>query len=249
MNQSNQQNNQNQQSNQSQKTIRQITQEEMQRELAGHNLTQEELQKTQVLNLKDVQEAAKMERFTSKKPAIILATFGVLLLFFGAGFQVVRGLHNSHNNEPVTQKRVVEKDNNLVAKVENLTCSTTSMNNSDGTDTVYTIIYQFKDDKLVGFTKTFDIKVTPNNPLGQQTVASYTNAYKAFMNSTNGYNITVTPTDTGLVTNVQVNYDLFDSTTLNPTQQTHFSTSVEYQKDTLKSVIETNMSTAGMVCK
>ena len=41
-------------------------------------MTQEELQKTQVLNLKDVEEAARFERITSKKPAIIVATIGLV---------------------------------------------------------------------------------------------------------------------------------------------------------------------------
>ena len=42
-----------------------------------HQVTPEELQKTLVLNLADFEETARIEKMTSKKPALIVALLGV----------------------------------------------------------------------------------------------------------------------------------------------------------------------------
>ena len=42
-----------------------------------HQITPEELQKTLVLNLKDFEETARIEKITSKKPALTVALIGV----------------------------------------------------------------------------------------------------------------------------------------------------------------------------
>ena len=52
--------------------IRQVTPEEIAK-VEGIPLTSEELQKTQVLNLQEVEEVARMEKLASKKPAIIVS--------------------------------------------------------------------------------------------------------------------------------------------------------------------------------
>ena len=93
--------NQNQQNTQQRNKVQQRSQQ----------MTQEELQKTQVLNLKDVEEAARFERITSKKPAIIVAAIGVLSIMFGATFGVVQTLTTEptikDNSNSTTEKRQV----------------------------------------------------------------------------------------------------------------------------------------------
>ena len=51
-------------------------------------MTPEELQRTQVINLKDVEEVVRIEKRTSKKPAIIVAIIGLALVMGGAGTQI-----------------------------------------------------------------------------------------------------------------------------------------------------------------
>ena len=46
-------------------------------------IEREELTKTQVLNLLELEKVAKYERQTSKKPALILGILGVLFLISG----------------------------------------------------------------------------------------------------------------------------------------------------------------------
>ena len=80
--------------------IRQVTPEEI-AQAQGIPLTHEELQKTQVLNLKEFSETVRFEKLTSKKPAIILAVIGALLITFGTTFQIAESL--SKKAQPVIE--------------------------------------------------------------------------------------------------------------------------------------------------
>ena len=128
--------NQNQQNTQQRDKVQQRSQQ----------MTQEELQKTQVLNLKDVEEAARFERITSKKPAIIVAAIGVLSIMFGATFGVVQTLTTEptikDNSNSTTEKRQV------LTQTDSLNCTLSLLNNADGTDQIYNVVYTFKDIKL-----------------------------------------------------------------------------------------------------
>ena len=57
-------------------------------------ISQEELMKTQVLNLQDVEEAARYEKATSKKPAILVAVIGFFAIFLGTSLPFVNSLMN-----------------------------------------------------------------------------------------------------------------------------------------------------------
>lgn len=218
---------------------------------AQHPLTQQELQRTQVLNLEEVEKAARYERISSKKPAIAVAVLGVLFLAFGTTFQVATNLKASNNK---VEKRdiaeeVVEKEETVKVVESNMKCTQSSLNNADGTDTEYTIQYNFEDNKLVGFTKTYAINPTVGNQLGATTVQNYSIAYQQFMNPTDGYQIEVVPNGEGLLVTVVVDFKTLDLTLLNPTQQNHFSTSVDYPLETEKETIQTDMVTKGLICE
>lgn len=218
---------------------------------AQHPMTQQELQRTQVLNIEEVEKAARYEKISSKKPAIAVAVLGVLFLAFGTTFQVATNLKANNNK---VEKRDIAKETVEAEEVVNVVesvmkCSQTSLNNADGTDTIYTIQYNFEDDKLVGFTKSYMINPTVGNPLGATTVQNYSIAYQQFMNPTDGYQIGVVPNGEGLAVNVVVDYKTLDLTLLNQTQQNHFSTSVDYPLDTEKTKIQTDMIANGLTCE
>ena len=211
-------------------------------------LTKEELQKTQVLNLKELEETIVFEKKTSKKPAIFVAILGILSIIAGTSIMTVQHLNDvkieQQKNE--IQKKVV-KPQVLATKLE---CNLTTPNNPDGTDTDFTINYQFENNKLVSFTKTFIITQTAGNEAGLATLETYKIAYQSFLNPTIGYQITLTPKDAnGLIVTVQVDYKKLNPETVNPTQSTHFSTSLDYQKNTDLKTIQTEMSMKGYNCK
>ncbi len=225
--------------------IRQVTPEMARRA----QMSSQELQETQVLNLKDVQEIARIEKRTSKKPAIIVGIIGVFFLMIGMSFGAIETLKSK---ETKIQKRTIQDKKKIDnSSLNELKCSKIVLNNSDGTDTVYDISYNFKDNKLIGFTKVFSINAIVGNSVANQTMQNYSIGYQSFLNQLDGYSITVIPNQdlTQLTATVKVDLLKLDLTKLPQVQQTHFSTKVEYLVDTEKSVIQGDMVAQGFTCQ
>ena len=248
MNQSNMQDNQ----------VRQVSPEEIQRvsqgsQLQATQMTPEELQKTQVLNLQDVEKVVHFEKATSKKPAIVLAIIGIILVTCGATFQIIGNLKSNKNNNAIQKRQVTDKDKTkLMNKKDRLTCTQTAQNNADGTDTVFNVIYNFKDEQLINFEKHFKAVPTPGNSIGIETMKSYTVGYQSFMiDNIIGYNIVVTPTpDNSQITcDVLVNLETIDLTKYPTSQQNHFSTSIDYALYTNYDVIKNDLELKNFKCE
>ena len=114
----------------------------------------EELQRTQVLNLKDVEETVKYEKSISKKPAMIIAIIGAIFLTLGSTLQIAKTMKKSV--EPKAEKREISKEKEIqtVTPVI-LECQNIQMNNPDGTNITFTIDYTFNNYKLTNFTKKY----------------------------------------------------------------------------------------------
>ncbi len=210
----------------------------------------EELQRTQVLNLKDVEETVRFEKSISKKPAMIIAIIGAIFLALGSTLQIAKTMKK--NVEPKVEKREISKEKEIqtVAPVI-LECQNIQMNNPDGTNITYTINYTFNNYKLTNFTKKYSITAIEGNPVGLQTIQQYIVGYRDFMNPVNGYTISVTPNETQTVLTAVVSADLekIDMTTFPEMQKNHISTSIDYQKDTAFLTIQSDMSSKGFTCE
>ena len=212
--------------------VRQISDEEIRQ-----TLTKEELQQTQVLNFQEVQKTIHFEKITSKKPAIIIAIIGALLLTVGSSVQIATSLKSKPQN---IQKRVEQ----TVPIKKILDCSKTNLNNSDGTDTIYNISYKFEDDKLVGFTKKYNIKATTDE--GKKTIENYKTEYATLLNKSSGYDIEmITNENNSISITVIVDYKKLDLTTLKEIQQTKSFTKVDYKKYDLYTDIRKDMISDG----
>ena len=208
----------------------------------------EELQRTQVLNLKDVEETVRFEKSISKKPAMIIAIIGAIFLTLGSTLQIAKTMKKSV--EPKVEKRVISKEKQTVAPVI-LECQSIQMNNPDGTNITYTINYTFNNYKLTSFTKKYSIAAIEGNQVGLQTIQQYIVGYQDFMNPVNGYTISVTPNETQTILTAVVSADLekIDMTTFPEMQKNHISTSIDYQKDTAFLTIQSDMSSKGFTCE
>ena len=230
--------------------VRQITPEEIER-ASAKPMSHEELQKTQVLNLQEVEKVARFEKMTSKKPAIIVAIIGALFLTFGTTFQIASSLSakkDSNIEHRKIQENLIQKPKETI-KIPSLKCVQKEVNLPDGTDTTFTVTYDFDEEGLIRFQKVFEINPTPGSPLGATTIQSYINAYKSFMNITDGYQIVVVPNMTGLVVTVDVDYDKLDLTLVSPIQATHKSTSIDFPMGTSKENLAQTMPTLGFTCE
>lgn len=191
-------------------------------------LTKEELQETQVLNLQEVRKAIRFEKITSKKPAIAVAIIGVLLLLFGTSFQVLKTI--KANNVQKRTVAVTSKKKKKYATTEVLNATKTTMNNPDSTNTTYNIVYYFSEDELIRETRKYNVSAVTGKEEGTKSIAKLTEEYKKLINSTEGYKIAMNPiNDTVIEINMDFDYTKLDLTKVNNLQSTKEFTKVIYK--------------------
>ena len=210
-------------------------------------MSQEELQRTQVLNLQDVQEAVKYEKMTSKKPAIIIAILGIASILMGTTFGVVQNLQAKAEKE--REKAVVRRE--TVPTEKTLSCSLTKLADYDGTDYTLTRDFTFKDNKLTKEIKSFKLSPSEGNPNGVTGVQNYLVALQPFLVQMSGYELMVEKDqNTGTATTTTtINYEILDITKVPEMHQSNFRFNVEYTNESDQTTIEQNLKTKGYTCK
>ena len=233
--------------------VRQVSQEEV--DIARgvkQQMTPEELQRTQVLNLQDVEELADFERRTSKKPAIIIGLLGIFSILCGGGLTAYQSLNAKMvaDTTKKVEKREIQNKVEAQPAVTNVNCVFVSPNNADGTDTVFTVNYNFVDGELANFTKQFDITATPGNPNGQAGVLGYVEGYKPFTISIDGYSVVVTHDNGNKLTAITtVDFDKLNMGQFPEFQQNHFSTSIDYTVGYAQDKVQADLISKGYQCK
>lgn len=232
--------------NQNNQNVRQITPEEIaEAEGLPKPLTPEELQKTQILNLNELENTIRIEKITSKKPAIIVAVIGILFIVFGTTFQIASSL--STNNRKV-EKRKVEPNQQVVET--SLSCVKTTLNNPDGTDTTYNVDYYFENDKLSSEIREYKYTAIVNNPNGEQTIKAKLDNYQKLLSSTSGYQVNTNATDSKeMKVVVQIDYHSLDLTTIPQANQNDELTKVKYKRNIDSNTIKNDMLTQGFTCE
>ena len=91
-------------------------------------LSEEELQRTQVLNFDDFKETEKKKKIGNKKPAIIIAIIGIVSILLGTNYNGIKSLVSKKNEEP-KQNVQTRKQEKKEEKVK-INC-TKSNDNSD----------------------------------------------------------------------------------------------------------------------
>jgi len=230
--------------------VRQVTPEEIAR-VEGVPLTKEELQKTQVLNLKEFSEAVHFEKITSKKPAIIVAIIGALFILFGTSFQITKTLQANKKSdvEPRYVPEQKPQEETVPEEKESLTCSSTTLNNADGTDVIYTIVFDFEKENLVGFTKSYSVSVTPGAANGEATVQNGIAQIQPLVTKIDGYQVTLTPTTNGYVATSTANYLSLDLTQLSEAHLNHFLSKIDFPLDSKRTLINNSMTKFGFLCE
>ena len=207
-------------------------------------MTQEELQKTLVLNLKDVEEVVRVEKKHSKKPAILLGVIGLIALLFGSSFQIITIMKEKKEAERMILQR---KEPKTVRT--HIDCNKTTLNNPTNTDDVYSFSYYFEDGELTSATKVLSVIPTPGNTKGKEDVKKYLDTFKPLMNSIPGYEVSLIESETGFIITVEIDYKELDVTKLNPNQKKHILTNVDYELNDSDKVVLNDMESKKFNCK
>lgn len=220
------------------------------------NMSQEELLKTQVLNLNDLEKVAKFEKKTSKKPALVLAIIGVFSIMAGLSYPYITTALRGEKIESNNSETIVDDNdniNNIASKVqeETLNCTYTQTGNQDGTDTAIALNFIFSEHKLQSYTKIMNITPTLGSTIGPVTVQNLLPAYQALeLTPLTGYTITTIQTETGgMQSTINIDLATLDKTTLTPAHIGNSFTNVEYELNTEKTAINTNLTSAGYICQ
>ena len=215
-------------------------------------VSQEELAKTQVLNLTDVEELAKYERTTSKRPALLFAIAGVLSLVLGFSYSNIMALVDSmptytKNFDAVPVFREPVSHNVILNKTS---CKYTSPENPDGTIGKVTYNLVFNDlDELQKYTMTLEMDPIQGNPNGLLSVQTIYNAYRALdIIPLEGYKSTTIYTDTGMKTIIEVDLTKFNPTTLTDAHNANYFAKVPYTLGTAKELIIQQLTTSNYTC-
>lgn len=233
--------------NMNQNNMQGYRQNTYQQQYQNRQLTQEELQRTQVLNLQDVKAVARYERRTSKKPALIVAIIGILLLTVGTTFQVSSSLKAARENNKVEKRKKA-----LAEKQEtSIKCSKVSADNGDGTSSNYIIVYNFDEDGLVGFTKTLTLNtIDPTNP-ATASIENFYNNYAQYLNQVEGYKVEaiINDTKTQFVSSVTADLTKINMLSFPEIQQIQYSTKIDYALTTSQDKIKDDMIANSYTCE
>ena len=216
-----------------------------------------ELTKTLVLNFNEVEDIAKFEKKTSKKPAIIIAIIGLFAIFTGVIYPSVYSMVKKDNN--ISSDSKLRENTEVVNISDGLTCmkaDTDSVNLLTNTTT-----YNFKFDKngLSNYEKTLNIASTnPSlvetpkvmidinsmvDPLIITPITGYT-LYKSMKNDATNVNIV-----NNYTVKLVVDFTTFNSNSLSDQYNANDFFRVIYKKGDSFNNIKNSLSNMGCNCK
>ena len=219
---------------------------------ASQFMTPEELQRTQVLNLDDVKATARIERLSSKKPAALVASFGVLLIAIGFFFPTIQYFatrHASEANETVYREEEEEEETVVTPVKETLSCSLSKLNNANGTDELLIVTYSFENSVIQTYTKEYTLRQSEGVTETPTELASYLEALEPFLaKQVPGYVMTLQQIANGSVTKTTVNYNELDYTQIPVENQANYRFDVPFQATTPLNDVRSGLITQGYTC-
>ena len=218
-----------------------------------------DLTKTQVLNFSEVEEVAKYEKKTSKKPAIVLASIGVFAIMLGLFYPTINSSLKKDNNNSSTVLESNLRDTKEVSNFANsLTCSYTKTTTEDNTTSVTTFNFKFDNAKLSSYEKVLNIvstaPVTTVTPVSMVNVDSVINT--VILNPISGYTITRNYQADQTNSNVVVNYTVRADVDLNKLNKNDLTMeyssndflNVPYSLKDNYDVVKQNLEILGYIC-
>ncbi len=222
-------------------------QQKLERNRYSQTLSGEELTKTQVLNLTELQKVANYEKRTSKRPAIFVAILGLFAISLGIAYPSILNLVTPKYDPPVISKNRVSD----LAATNNSSVSCTSLANTETTSLYFDMNLNFVDNKLDSYTKKFEA-----SPIAGKEEAAV-NEMQYFITlhknieavEVPGYIITDTGDVNKLTVNVSIDLKKYDATKMTEYHNSNLSTKVEYSLNETKESVVAKATAAGYTCK
>ena len=222
----------------------------------------EELTRTQVLNLQELEKAAKDEKRTNRKPAAIFAILGVFSITLGLCYPSINNMLSRDVPETptVSEQRQEETDETTTTEANptTMTCTLTQNNDVELTSTTTTYTFQFLDTgTLRYYEKVEDIKATTEVISTPASIVSLDTSLSNLMQTQiNGYLLEKTPTASttpnvvdGYNAKMAVDLTMFDPATLTDLHRTNTLANVEFTSADTKDTIQQALLANGYTCQ
>ena len=221
----------------------------------------EELTRTQVLNLQELEKAAKYEKRTSRKPAAILAVIGVFSISLGLCYPSVNNMLSSRSvedNPIVSEKRQEDVEAASTVNPLSLSCTLSQTNPTDATLVNTTYNFQFLDTgTLKYYEKVMDISVgTPVAQTPTSIITLDSSLANLVQTPVTGYLLEKTPRAStspnvvdGYTAKLAVDFTQFDPTTLTTLHTTNTFANVEFNSQDTKDTISARLISGGYTCE
>lgn len=231
-----------------------MNQQQGQQQLQSQEMTREELTKTQVLNLQELERVAKFERKTSKRPAVLFAIAGLLALTLGFSYNnIMMAVDNIDFTEQSENTYRIDLDSQYDSatpvSTKKVTCTLLQPTQPDGTDRSRTYELFFNEQKLQTYVKTLTVAPTVGNQNGALAVQNILNVYQQFVASNvNGYELKPESENQSLKISITVDLKKLDRGQLTYNHAANQFTNVEYNLDADETTIKTSLQSAGYIC-
>ena len=226
----------------------------------------EELTRTQVLNLKELEKAANFEKKTSQKPAAIFAILGAISISLGIFYPNITTMLSGReveDNPSVSEQRQEDAPSDVgvnatEVQANSLSCSMSQVNPEDATLVTTTYTFQFQElGTLANYQKTSDIKVSaPVAQTPSSIVTLDTSITNLMQTPIVGYTLEKVPTAStdptivdGYTAKLSVDFTTFNPATLTTLHTTNTFANVEFNSMQTKDVISNGLVGMGYTCQ
>ena len=226
----------------------------------------EELTRTQVLNLKELEKAANFEKKTSQKPAAIFAILGAISISLGIFYPNITTMLSGReveNNPSVSEQRQEDAPSDVgvnatEVQANSLSCSMSQVNPEDATLVTTTYTFQFQElGTLANYQKTSDIKVSaPVAQTPSSIVTLDTSITNLMQTPIVGYTLEKVPTAStdptivdGYTAKLSVDFTTFNPATLTPLHASNTFANVEFVNTDTKDIIQQRLMALGYTCQ
>ena len=219
-------------------------------------IDRDQLTRTQVLNINDVEQTAQQERHNTniKKIGFFILIIAVILLTGGISYQMLGiGVPEKETPAPKNTPEATNTPNAIDTTPEVPYCRLEVLGDADGTDKIFTYTFNYEEDLLKGYTKNINITQVDGNNDGITTVDNYTNEYNSYTSTQfNGYMLSVTPSNNNNLSAVQIeaNVDLtvLDQSVLIEPFISNEYIKVDFQLDQAKADVSAQLQGLGYTC-
>ena len=219
-------------------------------------MDKDQLTRTQVLNINDVEQTAQQERHNTniKKLGFFVLAIAVILITGGVSYQMLGiGVPEKENTTPAPTTEPTSSPNAIDTTPTGPYCRLEIQQDADGTDKVFTYALNYDGDLLKGYAKNINISQTEWNADGVTSVGNYTSEYSSYTSTQfNGYLLSVTPTNNNNLTGVQIesNVDLtiLDQSILVEPFISNEYNKVDFQLDQPKADVVAYLQGLGYTC-